>query len=128
MTNPQTISKRILLVDDDADVAQLLGFVLRRAGFDVRHAPSAKQAMEEVTTEKLPDLFILDLWMPELDGEYLLRWLRDEQKIEKPILMLTGTVRPGLEEELKAAGADDVAYKPLDIQALNTLVRGFLGE
>ncbi|MEA2117836.1 response regulator transcription factor [Halovibrio sp. HP20-50] len=128
MTNSQTISKRILLVDDDADVAQLLGFVLRRAGFEVSHAPNVKQAMEEVTTKRQPDLFILDLWMPELDGEYLLRWLRGEQKIARPIMMLTGTVRPGLEEELKAAGADAVAHKPLDIQALEALVRGLLGE
>lgn len=128
MTHSQIIGKRILLVDDDADVAQLLGFVLRRAGFEVSHAPNVKQAMEEVTTKRLPDLFILDLWMPELDGEYLLRWLRDEQTIKTPILMLTGTVRPGLEEELKAAGADAVAHKPLDIQALDALVRGLLGE
>lgn len=128
MTHSQTTSKRILLVDDDADVAQLLGFVLRRAGFEVRHAPSARQAMDEVASEWLPDLFILDLWMPELDGEYLLRWLREEQKLEQPILMLTGTVRPGLEEELKAAGATAVAHKPLDIQALDALVRRLLGE
>ncbi|MYL23784.1 response regulator [Halomonas alkaliantarctica] len=128
MTNSQTISKRILLVDDDADVAQLLGFVLRRAGFEVSHAPNVKQAMEEVTTKRLPDLFILDLWMPELDGEYLLRWLREEQKVAKPIMMLTGTVRPGLEDELKAAGADAVAHKPLNIQALDALVRGLLEE
>ncbi|MDR5900133.1 response regulator [Halomonas vilamensis] len=126
MTNSKTINKYILLVDDDADVAQLLGFVLKRAGFDVRHAPSTKKAMDEVTTGSLPDLFILDLWMPELDGEYLLRWLREEQKIDRPIMMLTGTVRPGLEEELKAAGADAVAHKPLDIQALDALVRGLL--
>ncbi|SEK44635.1 response regulator [Halomonas daqiaonensis] len=126
MTNSQTTSKRILLVDDDADVAQLLGFVLRRAGFQVTHAPSARRAMEEVTSDRVPDLFILDLWMPELDGEYLLRWLREEQKLEQPILMLTGTVRPGLDDELKAAGANAVAHKPLDIQALDSLVRGFL--
>lgn len=128
MTNSQATSKRILLVDDDADVAQLLTFVLRRAGFEVRHAPSAKQAMKEVASEPLPDLFILDLWMPELDGEYLLRWLREEQKLEQPIMMLTGTVRPGLEEELKSAGADAVAHKPLDIQALDSLVRGLLAQ
>ncbi|MFC2990720.1 response regulator [Halomonas tibetensis] len=126
MTNSQTPPKRILLVDDDADVAQLLGVVLRRAGFQVTHAPSAKLAMEEVTNGNVPDLFILDLWMPELDGEYLLRWLRKEQKLEQPILMLTGTVRPGLDDELKAAGANDVAHKPLDIQALDSRVRGLL--
>ncbi|MDR5900134.1 response regulator [Halomonas vilamensis] len=128
MTNSQTINKYILLVDDDPIVAQILVFVLKRAGFDVRHFLSAKKAMDEVTTGPLPDLFILDLWMPELDGEYLLRWLRDEQKITNPIMMLTGTVRPELEEELKAAGADAVAHKPLNIQALDALVRGLLGE
>ncbi|MGM0545004.1 MAG: response regulator [Pseudomonadota bacterium] len=128
MTNTQTTTKRILLVDDDADVAQLLGFVLRRAGFEVKHAPSAKKAMEVVINAPPSDLFILDLWMPELDGEYLLRWLREEQKIEQPIMMLTGTVRPGLDEELKAAGADAVAHKPLDIKALDALVRGLLAQ
>ncbi|MGM0984090.1 MAG: response regulator [Pseudomonadota bacterium] len=128
MTNSQSATKRILLVDDDADVRQLLGFVLRRAGFEVRDASSVNQAMAEVATERLPDLFILDLWMPELDGEYLLRWLRDEKQIATPIMMLTGTVRPGLDEELKAAGADTVAHKPLDIQALSALVQGLLAE
>lgn len=126
MTDATTPRKRILLVDDDADVAQLLGFVLRRAGFEVTHTASARQAMAEVTSGKVPDLFILDLWMPELDGEYLLRWLRQDQQLEQPVMMLTGTVRPGLDDELKAAGANVVAHKPLDIQSLDALVRGLL--
>lgn len=126
MTKTQTTSKRILIVDDDADVGQLLGFVLRRAGFEVRHSSSTRQAMDEVASGWLPDLFILDLWMPEFDGEYLLRWLREEQNLEQPIVMLTGTVRPGLEGELKAAGADALAHKPLNIQALESMVRSFL--
>lgn len=126
MTNSQTTGKHILLVDDDADLAQLLSFVLRQASFEVRHVPSVRQAMEEVADGQLFDLFILDLWMPELDGEHLLRWLREEQKVTKPIMMLTGTVRPGIEEQLKAAGADAVAHKPLDIQTLNTLVQELL--
>lgn len=126
MTNVDTARHSILLVDDDADVAELLGFVLKRAGFEVTHAISARKAMEQVTQGCLPDLFILDLWMPEFDGEYLLRWLREEQQVSQPILMLTGTVRPGLEEELKAAGANGVAHKPLDIQSLDALIKGLL--
>lgn len=128
MTTCQPTSKRIFLVDDDIDVAQLLGFVLRRAGFEVTHASNVRKVMEEVTHNEPPDLFILDLWMPELDGEYLLRWLREEKKLEQPILMLTGTVRPGLDEQLKAAGASAVAHKPLDIRGLDSLVRGLLAE
>lgn len=128
MTDSQTAHKRILLVDDDADVGQLLGFVLRRAGFEVGHKSSVKQAMESVSSGSVPDLFILDLWMPELDGEYLLRWIREDRKLEQPVMMLTGTVRPGLDEELKAAGANVVAHKPLDIQALNSLVKEMLAQ
>lgn len=128
MTNSQTTSNRILIVDDDADVAQLLGFVLRRAGFDVTHAASAKKAMDEVDDGHVPDLFILDLWMPELDGEYLLRWLREDQQLKQPILMLTGTVRPRIDEELKDLGANAVAHKPLDIQALDSLVRELMAQ
>lgn len=126
MANSQTTGKHILLVDDDADLAQLLSFVLRQASFEVRHVPDVRQAMKEVADGQLFDLFILDLWMPELDGEHLLRWLREEQKVTKPIMMLTGTVRPGIEEQLKSAGADAVAHKPLDIQTLNTLVQELL--
>lgn len=126
MANSQTTGKHILLVDDDADLAQLLSFVLRQASFEVRYVPDVKQAMKEVADGQLFDLFILDLWMPELDGEHLLRWLREEQKVTKPIMMLTGTVRPGIKEQLKSAGADAVVHKPLDIQTLNTLVQELL--
>ncbi len=126
MTNSHTNGQNILLVDDDVDVAQLLGFVLRRAGYEVRHMPSAKKAMEEVVSGKVPDLFILDLWMQEFDGNYLLRWLREDQKLTQPIMMLTGNVRPGLDEELKASGANIVAHKPLDIHSLESLVSGLL--
>ncbi|MBE0489996.1 MAG: response regulator transcription factor [Halomonas sp.] len=127
MSNSISTKKRILLVDDDADVAHLLGFVLRRAGYDIRHAPSVRKAMQDVV-EEVPDLFILDLWMPELDGKYLLRWLREDQRLGQPILMLTGTVKPGLDDELKAEGANAVAHKPVDIQALSTLLRGLLEQ
>lgn len=127
MSDSTATRKRILLVDDDTDVAHLLGFVLRRAGYDVKHASSARKAMQEVA-EEVPDLFILDLWMPELDGKYLLRWLREDQGLGEPVLMLTGTVKPGLDDELKAAGANAVAHKPVDIQSLSTLVRGLLEQ
>lgn len=128
MSDTQTASKRILIVDDDVDLAQLFSFVLARAGFDVRHATGTRQAMEEVARGKVPDLFILDLWMPELDGEYLLRWLREDQQLDQPVMMLTGTVRPGLDEELRAAGANLVAHKPVDIQTLDSLVRELLAQ
>ncbi|WP_373186814.1 response regulator [Halopseudomonas sp.] len=124
--NLQTNRKHIMLVDDDEDVAELLGFVLRRAGFEVSCASNVRDAMAELARSSVPDLFILDLQMPELDGDYLLRWLRNEQKFEQPILMLTGKVRPGVEEHLKALGADAVAHKPIDIQSLNALVQELL--
>lgn len=126
MMTSQTDTKHIMVVDDDDDVAELLGFVLRRAGFAVRHAASVRGAIADLARSEPPDLFILDLQMPELDGDYLLRWLRKEQRAEQPILMLTATVRPGLDEHLKTLGADAVAHKPIDIQALNALVKELL--
>ena len=118
---------RILLVDDDRDVAYLLGFVLKAAGFDISHTISAKAAMEAVK-QQVPDLMILDLMMPEMDGAALLRWLRQDQGITQPVMVLTGTVKPGLDERLKQYGADAVAHKPLDMQSVTGLVKALLAR
>lgn len=123
--NSKTIKQHILLVDDDVDLARLLTFVLRTANFEVSHAATAQAAMSAVAGQ-LPDLFIIDLRMPEMDGDHLLHWLRQERCATQPVLMLTGIVKPGLDAMLKAAGADAVAHKPVDSQTIIALVHGLL--
>lgn len=123
--NSKTFKQHILLVDDDVDLARLLSFVLRAANFEVSHAATAQAAMSAVAG-KLPDLFIIDLRMPEMDGDHLLHWLRRNRGATQPILMLTGIVKPGLDAMLRDAGADAVAHKPVDSQTIIGLVCGLL--
>ncbi len=125
--NSKTTKQRILLVDDDADLARLLIHLLRAANFEVSHAATAPAAMSAVAGQ-LPDLFIVDLRSPEIDDDHLLHWLRQDLGATQPVLILTGIVKPGFDASLKAAGADAVAHKPVDSQTLVGLVRGLLAR
>jgi DNA-binding response OmpR family regulator len=99
----------ILVVDDDAVTRELLRGVLERAGHDVREAPDGRAGLRELYA-RAPDLVILDIEMPELDGWATLERIRDLSEV--PVLMLTAR-----ETELERVrglrgGADDYVVKP----------------
>jgi len=103
------MSKTILVVDDDATIRDILERYLRREGFAVRTTADGQTALHTASTEK-PDLIVLDLMLPQLDGWELCRRLRAETTI--PILMLTAR---GEEYERilgLGLGADDYVTKP----------------
>jgi DNA-binding response OmpR family regulator len=103
------MSKTILVVDDDATIRDILERYLRREGFAVRTTADGQTALQTVSTEK-PDLIVLDLMLPQLDGWEICRRLRAETTI--PILMLTAR---GEEYERilgLGLGADDYVTKP----------------
>jgi DNA-binding response OmpR family regulator len=103
------MSKTILVVDDDATIRDVLERYLRREGFAVRTTADGQTTLQTVSTEK-PDLIVLDLMLPQLDGWELCRRLRAETTI--PILMLTAR---GEEYERilgLGLGADDYVTKP----------------
>ncbi len=113
---------QILLVEDDESIAFMLGYLLQRAGMRSRHASNALSAMQLLDDGLQPELFILDLVMPEIDGLQLLQWLRDTRSLTQPVLVLTGSTEPGLDERLLAAGASAVAHKPVDMPAILRLI------
>jgi DNA-binding response regulator len=103
------VRRRILVVDDDASLAEMLQLVLRQEGFETIWCSSGDQALEEFRASS-PDLVLLDLMLPGLDGVAVCRRIREESGV--PIVMLTaksdtGDVVDGLE-----AGADDYVPKP----------------
>jgi CheY-like chemotaxis protein len=81
--------KKVLIVDDEPDVLKLLGERLSKAGYDVIKASSGKEAIDEATKE-LPDLIILDIAMPGMDGSEVAAFLRNDPKTKNiPVLFLT---------------------------------------
>ncbi|MFN8123607.1 MAG: response regulator [Thermoleophilia bacterium] len=118
----------VLVADDDEDVLELVAFRLRRAGYRTITARDGREAMELVRTEH-PDLSVLDVAMPEMDGLEVTRALRgSEQTREMPIILLTARsqerdVLAGIE-----AGADAYIKKPFSHRELRARVESMLAE
>jgi DNA-binding response OmpR family regulator len=114
---------RILVVDDDADIRGLVRELLARAGYEVAEAGSGKAGLRELYASS-PDLVILDVSMPELDGWQTLERIRDLSEV--PVLMLTA--RAGELEKVRGlkGGADDYMTKPFGRQELLARVEALL--
>ena len=113
----------ILVVEDEASIAEVVSLYLKRAGYAAQIASDGRQAMSYFERHK-PDLVILDLMLPEVDGLSLTRWLRDRSNV--PIIMLTARRAEidriaGLE-----MGADDYVVKPFSPQELVSRVRAVM--
>jgi DNA-binding response OmpR family regulator len=115
---------RILVVEDDEEIAQVLQRSLRLEGYEVKLAGDGVQGLEEAHAF-LPDLIILDLGLPRLDGVDVARRLR-EGGDEVPILILTA--RDALESRVEGldVGADDYLVKPFERQELLARMRALL--
>ena len=108
-------AKKILVVDDELGIRELLRDILIDEGFEIFVAENATEA-RELKKNKLPDLILLDLMMPELDGYALLEIFsrhiaRDEYL---PILVLTADATIGAKRKALALGAKDFLTKPFD--------------
>lgn len=116
----------ILLVDDDETIREHLPPVLRRSGLQVRCASDGQEALREIAARR-PDLVVLDVMMPVLDGRETLRRIRaDDHVAWLPVILLT---QVGESFERAAAldeGADDYLNKPFDPQELMARIRAVL--
>lgn len=119
---------RILIVDDEADIRQLIVYALAEDGHDVSVAKNGSEAMEHLT-ESSTDVVILDVMMPELDGFGLLKELDDKGlKRDTKVLILTAR---GSERDWKQGydlGADHYMTKPFDPDDLVTTVRDLVNS
>jgi two-component system response regulator MprA len=114
---------RVLVVEDDEEIAQVLQRSLRLEGYEVRVAVDGEAALDQSAAFN-PDLVILDLGLPKLDGMEVARRLRAADDV--PILMLTA--RDALESRVEGldAGADDYLVKPFERQELLARLRALL--
>jgi two-component system, OmpR family, alkaline phosphatase synthesis response regulator PhoP len=118
------MSKKVLVVDDEQSIVTLLQYNLQQAGFEVITANDGEEGMNKAVSER-PDLMILDLMLPKLDGIEVCKQLR-QQKVMTPILMLTAKDDEfdkvlGLE-----LGADDYMTKPFSPREVVARVKAIL--
>ncbi|HEX5929049.1 MAG TPA: response regulator transcription factor [Solirubrobacterales bacterium] len=123
LADPDQTGGRVLVVEDDTDIADVLRRSLRNEGYEVRTSADGVDALE-VAAGFVPDLVVLDLGLPRLDGIEVCRRLREDGDV--PILMLTA--RAETEDRVAGldSGADDYLAKPFERQELLARIRALL--
>jgi two-component system alkaline phosphatase synthesis response regulator PhoP len=118
--------RKVLIVDDEVDLVETIRFPLEKEGFTVLVSYNGEDALNKARKEK-PDLIILDIMLPKLDGYKVCRLLKfDERYKHIPILMLTAKTQErdkiiGIE-----TGADEYITKPFDIEELIEKVKAYV--
>ncbi|MGE0456223.1 MAG: response regulator [Vicinamibacteria bacterium] len=110
--------KKILVVDDEDDILHFLELVLREKGFEVLVASSGQEALTRAQIER-PDLVLLDIMMPQMDGWEVLKLLRvDEETAHIPVAMLSARTEAKDRVQGLQEGAVDYICKPFSLQEL----------
>jgi two-component system, OmpR family, alkaline phosphatase synthesis response regulator PhoP len=121
-----TVSKKILIVDDEPDIIEFLQYNLKREGFIVFFANDGRQAIAIAEVEK-PDLIILDIMMPELDGVETCRILRSKKDFDNvPIAFLTARDEDFSQITALDVGGDDYITKPIKPRVLISRIGALL--
>jgi DNA-binding response OmpR family regulator len=117
----------VVVADDDADILNLVALTLERAGHQVHRARDGEEALELIR-ERSPDVAVLDVAMPRLDGLELTRLLRDDPGTRGVrVVLLTARVQDGGAEAGLAAGANDYVRKPFSPRELQARVAALVG-
>ncbi|MGB8980795.1 MAG: response regulator [Anaerolineales bacterium] len=122
------MSEKILIIDDDLDTLRLVGLMLQRQGYQISAATNGQQGLDKAFEED-PDLILLDVMMPEMDGYEVARRLRQHPlTVETPILMFTAKTQ--LDDKVVGfeAGANDYLTKPTHPSELQARVKALLAR
>jgi DNA-binding response OmpR family regulator len=105
---------KIMVVDDEPDIVKLIKISLEMANYEVVEAYSGVEALEKTKTI-LPDLYLLDIMMPDMNGYEVCQKLKSEDRTKDiPVVMLTAKGQKGDAEQGLKVGADDYIIKPFD--------------
>jgi DNA-binding response OmpR family regulator len=119
---------RVLVVDDDADIRELVAFKLEQAGFLVSSAADGQLGLDAARADR-PDLVLLDLMMPKLSGLEVCRLLREEPATaDIPVMLLTAKAQEPDLQRAFSAGVDDYIVKPFSPRELLTRVQAVLAR
>lgn len=121
------MNRTILLVEDELDMAEVTHTRLGKNGYEVIVVPSGEEALA-ILKDQTPDLILLDLLLPGMQGEDVCKQIKCEEKIKKiPIILFTASAS-NLPKLIQQVGADDYIMKPFDPEELLKKIKGFLGQ
>lgn len=127
MSQPNGNRRRVLLVDDYPDAREMYSEYLKFSGFDVVEAANGKEALERAV-ESTPDIILMDLSLPIMDGWEATRRLKaDQRTADIPVVALTGHALSGLSEGAQRAGCAGFVTKPCLPEDLVKKIRTVLG-
>ncbi len=121
------MTKRIVLAEDEPQIAKLVEFKLKKEGYRVTWKENGKEALKAIKEEK-PDLILLDIMMPIMDGYEVLRQIKEDEKLRDiPVIMLTARAQEKDVVKGIDSGAEDYITKPFHPAELLARVKRILG-
>jgi two-component system cell cycle response regulator DivK len=122
------VSKKILIVEDNPTNMRLIGMVLKSRGYKLLGASDGEEALA-VAIKRKPDLIVMDIQLPKMDGLEVTRRLRQTPEFKQtPIIALTASAMDGDREKIIAAGCDEYISKPVNTRQFPQLVAEMLQE
>lgn len=118
------MTKTVLVVDDDTGIRELLKFRLPKSGFAVEASANGRECLDVLRTEPLPDVVLLDVRMPDMDGLDVLETIRAEFGTALPVVLLTGTEPRA---DTVATAATEYVTKPFTMDEVTACIRSVLG-
>ncbi len=121
------MGKKILVVDDEPDILKVVTFRLKKFGYEILEAVDGQKALHLIEKER-PDLILLDLRLPVMDGYEVCRRVKADEKLKDiPVVILTASVTSDMQIKIEQLKADDYVIKPFDSEMLLAKVKHFLG-
>ena len=118
--------KTIMVVDDERDLVETIKLKLSAEGYDVIEAYDGQEALEKMR-QKRPDLVLLDIMMPQLNGYQVCREIKKDAKLKQiPVLMLTAKVQESDKFWGLETGADDYITKPFEFETLMDSIKKYV--
>lgn len=118
----------VLVVEDNEMNMQLVEYLLEERGYGIMKAPSGEEALR-LTSGTLPDLILMDIHLPGIDGISVVRELKRSERTKRiPVLALTAHAMRGDKDRFLEAGCDGYISKPIDVKSFIPTIERFLGR